>query len=190
MAKTIKGTLIKHGFGVVILIAVFILVDSLGAKTDNEFAIGLLKFYYLNFALLVVITILHLLADIFECFSFPVNLPFPVFKAFAVTAAVIFLVNFIEAALSVISLKFALAVSSLGVYVYRVVFVIILFISLFGLFKEHKRGKEKVIIKEKVVEKDSTKKKKSKDKKSIFHELKGLIYDSIVKLRKKIKGDE
>jgi hypothetical protein len=141
MAKTIKQAAIKHGIGVIVLIAVLIFVNFINIQ--NNYIGSFVDFFRENIPLLIFITVLHLLSDIFETFSFPVNIAYPFLKAFAVTAGVVFLFNFIEAAISVYSLLLALKITSLAVHVYRLIFVITLIISLLSVFKKKKKEDKK-----------------------------------------------
>jgi hypothetical protein len=202
MAKTIKGVVLKHVIGVFMAIAIFFLLMIFVDRTNSSFLFGVGDFILSNFMLLLVIIILHFLADLFETFSFPVNLPFPLFKAFAVTAGVIFMFNFFEALISVYSLVLALSLTSYGVYIYRLVFIIVLFISLFGLFKRKQKEKivEKTVVKEVVEEVPSEKKKESPEEsepleddiswKQIVKEFKGFLYGVVKKLRDSVNKDE
>jgi hypothetical protein len=141
MAKTIKQAAIKHGIGVIVLIAVLIFVNFINIQ--NNYIGSFVHFFRENIPLLIFITVLHLLSDIFETFSFPVNIAYPFLKAFAVTAGVVFIFNFIEAAISVYSLLLALKITSLAVHVYRLIFVITLIISLLSVSKKKKKEDKK-----------------------------------------------
>ncbi len=138
MTKTIKSLAIKHGIGLLILIGVLFVIKFI--NVPNLFIAEIINFFRQNVALLIVITILHFLADLFELFSFPVSIPFPLFKSFAVTAGVVFIFNMIEAAVASYSLLLALKITSIAVHAYRITFIITLIISIITLFKNKKKS--------------------------------------------------
>lgn len=88
---------------------------------------------------------MHLLADIFKKFKFPLNLIFVILNALAVVAGVVLMLTFIELAISQYSLRLALKVTSFGVHLFRLVFVVAVLVSLWQVFQNLKfKGKKRL----------------------------------------------
>lgn len=127
---------------------------------------------YLNSSLMIVLafSFLFLLADLFSIFSFPFNLVYPIFNAFASVFVILFLSGFI---IAIAFQDFAMPAfdTITRLFLFFVPFIVLIV------------GYAKIFFKKERIEKPfGTEKKRQKGE--VGEELRGLILDIIRKMRK------
>jgi hypothetical protein len=91
-------------------------------------------FLYANLVLIIVFSLLFMIAEVFETFPFPLNLPFPALNAFASVLLVLFLIRMLEFVDVYFSLGIPSVIAILELILYPLVFVIVIVTGYLSIF--------------------------------------------------------
>jgi len=154
----------------------------------NAFLAGFADFLFSNTGLIIFLGIMFMIADLFYSFSFPLNLPGPIFSAIGS----IFLIAFLFHILGFIDDTYGFGIFP-GLYIveffiYPIVFLIVLVAGYWSIFSSM-ADKERVV-KEPTQEPAAGPEKKSSEVKNwddIGDEFKEMLYDIFHRIREEIR---
>lgn len=94
--KTPLKALISGLGGILVFLVVLVLLRFIAEHTRWPLFDGIVGLLYANAPLLVFISVLFMIGEIFAVFDFPFNLPFPIFNAIGGVLLVSFLITFLK----------------------------------------------------------------------------------------------
>jgi hypothetical protein len=130
-------SIIVSGLIGLILCLVFLIVMRMIANHyHSSLLTGFVDFLYANLVLIIAFSILFMIGEVFETFSFPCNLPFPAFNAVASVLLVLFLIRMLEFFDVYFTLSISSAITILQWILYPLVFIIVIVTGYLSIFKE------------------------------------------------------
>ena len=93
--RSIEWILISGILGIIIFLIIMAVLTYYSLSTENPMLRGIVQLLTDNISLIIILGILFMIADIFHAFSFPMNLPGPLFSATASVFLIAFLFNII-----------------------------------------------------------------------------------------------
>ncbi|HOT04500.1 MAG TPA: hypothetical protein PK069_10005 [Methanolinea sp.] len=94
--KTPLKALISGLFGILLFLIVLVVLRFIAAHTSWPLFDGFVDLLFANAPLIIFFSILFTIGEMFAAFSFPFNLPFPVFNAVASVLLVSFLMSLLQ----------------------------------------------------------------------------------------------
>lgn len=166
------------------LLGIYIL-NILTGYIQNDIFYQVVIFLNNNILLILIMSLFFFIADLFEAFIFPINLPAPIFNAIAS----VFLLSFIGKLFFLID-----QIANINIYpifspfliiFYPIIFLIVLIVGYVNIFADLLRS-EKSKKKPKKVKPKKKPSKKQKSWEDVGEEFKMLLSDTIQKLREKV----
>ena len=191
------------GLMVFLIILLFLnyLTDSVGNSSFN----AVVHFLNDNLLLIVVMSLIFLLGDVFGALFFPLNLPAPLFNAIGSVFLVVFIFRIFELVDSMINTKFFSIFGVFIPFIYPLVFIIVLVVGYVIIFarlfekdedecvRREKTGENKTEPKKQANEPSAENKKSSGEKTwdDVAGEFRGAVYDVLHAVREAVsrKGD-
>jgi hypothetical protein len=185
----------------IILLFLNYLTDSVGNSSFN----AVVNFLNDNILLIVAMSLIFLLGDVFGALFFPLNLPAPLFNAIGSVFLVVFIFRIFEMLESMINVKIFGIFREILPLIYPLVFIIVLVVGYVILFARlFEKDEDECVRREKTVE-DKTEPKKQADEQSaenkkssgektwddVAGEFRGAVYDVLHAVREAVsrKGD-
>ncbi len=126
--ESVTGILLSRIGGFIVFLILLAILNILsGAYVQSPTFIRIVEFLNASLGLLILITALFLLGDLFGTFTLPLNLPAPVFNAFGAVFLVMFLFRLFVLVGEITGIGiFAVLETTLALPVYILVFIVVL----------------------------------------------------------------
>jgi hypothetical protein len=183
--KSVGRVVLSKIFGFVFFLFMIFLLNFLASYIDNPVYLSMVSFINRNIVLLIVMSLIFMIAGIFDAIIFPFNLPAPIFNAIGAILIIIFMQRMFYLVDDITGEKVSVVFTILSYLLYPLVFLIVLiggYISIFvRLFTpEHVRNPEHA--KEKVINV-----KRVKTWEDVGNEFRQLLYDFLSMIRSSFK---
>jgi hypothetical protein len=137
----------KYVFKTVISIVVFLVIllglNLLLIFISNPIYAAIVFFINKNALMLIFLSILIMISDVFHDLKFPLNMPGPLFTAFAAVLLVRFIIGIFGLLSTLTNLDILYRLGFLTVIIYPVIFVITLIVSYVVVFTEGSKKKKR-----------------------------------------------
>jgi len=180
--KSIIWILLSRLIGIIVFLIIVFVANILAISMDNLLFNQSVNFLNSNIVLIIIISIIFLIGELFDALIFPFNLPAPLFNAIGS----VFLVSFIFRVFMLVDLiieeNVFRIISGFSFFVYPLVFLIVLisgYIAIFSRLAEAEKPKEKQT-------KGKLKHTKSKTWQEVGDEFRQTIYDFLTLVRDSI----
>ena len=185
--KVIFGRLI----GLLIFLVLLGIANLLKYVINNQVFLEVVQFLNINLKLIIIIGLIFLVSDLFWILVFPFNLPAPILSAIASIFVITFLFKVGFLIEKFLEISFLSKIEPFSTGIYLLVFFIVLISGYFSIFSKIGIRERREIWVEKRVEKKEIPIKKEKQErkvewKDVSEEIKGVLYDSALSLRKSI----
>jgi len=134
--KSLSSVFVSRMIGIITFLIVVVLANILTYYISSPFYRAGVTFLNENFWLLLLISLILLVGDIFFAFPFPINLPAPVIRAVGSVFVIAFLLHIFEWADSVTATSLHPAIWVLSVVIVPVVFIIVLVSGYFEIMRQ------------------------------------------------------
>ncbi len=124
--ESIAGILISRLVGFVIFLIFLGILNIIAESYRGEIFLQIVGFLNANLGLLVLITVVFLVADLFGALRFPLNLPAPLVNAVAAVFMVTFLIRLFVLVADISGVGVFLLFEELAYLIYPAVFLIVL----------------------------------------------------------------
>lgn len=182
--KSVLGVLFSKFSGILIFLIALAIANILNHYISNNVYHFVVSFFNINLWLIILISLIFFLGELFEILLFPFNLPAPFFNAVGgifIVTFILRIINFLEIIINLELIKYVLFLIP---FVYLLVFIIVLIVGYIKIFME-------LGLKSKKIEKL---KKSNKGNKvgwdEIGEEFKLVVYDLLSKAREKLKSEK
>ena len=132
--------LVSGLIGIIFFLIMLIIFRYIAVHISWPLFSGFVDLLYANAALIIIFSVLFMFGDIFATFTFPFNLPFPVFNA----AASVLLVSFILRIMAFIDQFYALGIGTslevVKLILYPLTFVVVLVAGYISIFSKSPGG--------------------------------------------------
>ncbi len=180
--KSIIWILLSRLIGIIVFLIMVFVVNILAMSISNTLFNQTVNFLNSNIVLIIIISIIFLIGELFDALIFPFNLPAPLFNA----VGSVFLVSFIFRVFMLVDLiieeNVFHVISGFSFFVYPLVFLVVLvsgYIAIFSRLAEAEKPKEKKT-------KGKLKHTKSKTWQEVGDEFRQTIYDFLALVRNSI----
>ena len=180
--KSVLGILFSKLSGILVFLIGLAIANILNYYISNNVYHFVVNFFNINLGLIILISIILFLGELFKILFFPFNLPAPFFNAVGGVFIVTFIlriINFLEIIINIELIKYVLFLIP---FAYLLVFIIVLIVGYIKIFME-------LGLKSKKIEK--LKKSNKGDKvgwDEIGEEFKLVVYDLLRKAREKLNS--
>ncbi|HOI12940.1 MAG TPA: hypothetical protein PLG75_03745 [Methanoculleus sp.] len=142
--ESIGEVLISRIIGIVIFLIVLAILNILsGTYVQNPIFLQIVAFLNANLGLLILISVIFLVGDLFGALAFPLNLPGPVFGAVGAVFLVMFLFRLFLLVGEITGVEvFALFERAFALPVYILVFIVALVGGYVALFADPPPGRD------------------------------------------------
>jgi hypothetical protein len=128
--------LVSGLIGLIFCLIILIVMRLIANYIHSPLFTAFVDFLYANLALIIVFSVLFMIGEVFETFSFPYNLPFPAFNAFASVLLVLFLIRMLEFFNAYFTLSISSAITILQWILYPLVFIIVIVTGYLSIFRK------------------------------------------------------
>ncbi|WP_214020686.1 hypothetical protein [Methanoculleus sp.] len=141
--ESVAEVLISRIIGLVVFLIVLGILNVLaGAYVQTPIFLQIVAFLNVNLGLLILITAIFLIGDLFGALAFPLNLPGPIFGAVGAVLLVMFLFRLFSLVGEVTGIEvFSLFERALALPVYALVFIVVLIGGYVALFADPPPGR-------------------------------------------------
>jgi len=182
--RSIPKIIISHLAGILLFLVLIILLNGF-VTTDNMMVKDIIMFLNSNIALIIILSIIFMIADIIYALMIPLSLPAPLFSAIGSMLVVMFIYRILGLIDVILNTDMLSALIWTRWLFYPVVFIVVLITGFISIFLrpvmrigETRPRREKII--------DITMKKK-KSWNDVGDEFKEMLYDLLHSWRKSIK---
>jgi len=140
--ESVAEVLVSRIIGLIIFLIVLGILNILaGAYVQTPIFLQIVAFLNANLGLLILITAIFLIGDLFGALAFPLNLPGPIFGAVGAVFLVMFLFRLFSLVGEITGVEvFALFEKTLALPVYMLVFIVVLIGGYIALFADPPSG--------------------------------------------------
>jgi len=191
--------------GLMVFLIILLFLNHLTKSVGNSRFNAVVNFLNDNILLIVAMSLIFLLGDVFGALFFPLNLPAPLFNAIGSVFLVVFIFRIFEMLELMINVKIFGVFRELMPFIYPLVFIIVLVVGYVILFarlfekdedecvRREKTGENKTDPKKQAEEQSAENKKSSGGKTwdDVAVEFRGAVYDVLHAIREAAsrKGD-
>jgi magnesium-transporting ATPase (P-type) len=183
--RSIEWILVSGILGIIIFLIIMAVLTYYSLSTENPMLRGIVQLLTDNIILIIILCILFMIADIFHTFSFPMNLPGPLFSATASVFLIAFLFNIIAYFHQTFEWLVFPSLQIVEFLAYPLIFVIVLLAGYMSVFSQMKEDAEEV--REKVPAGPGAPTAGKKTWEDIGEEFRRLMYDILHRLRDEIQ---
>jgi hypothetical protein len=140
--KSPSGAIISGLIGIILFLILLIVLRAIANHIHSPFFTGFVDFLYANVVLVILFSILFMLGEVFEARDYPLNLPFPIFKAVGSVLLVAFIIRILVFIDTYFTLGMGSAILVLKIILYPLMFLIVLITGYVSIFSPSKCGKE------------------------------------------------
>ncbi len=177
--KSIAWILLSSVIGLIIFLIIVFTVNILAISNYNPILNKIATFLNSNIFLIIILSFMFLIGEIFNALKFPFNLPAPLFNAIGS----IFLLSFIFRVFMLMDLiigeRIFYFINIFSLFIYPIVFLIVLVSGYVVIFSDLLKKQES---------KEKPKKSKSKTWQDVEDEFRQTVYDFLTLIRSSIKG--
>lgn len=136
--ESVAEVLVSRVIGIVVFLIVLGILNILaGAYVQAPIFLQVVEFLNANLGLLILISVIFLVGDLFGTLPLPLNLPGPIFCAFGAVLLVIFIVRLFLLVGEIAGVGFfSVLEGALSLPVYLLVFIVVLIAGYIGLFTD------------------------------------------------------
>jgi len=136
--ESVAEVLVSRVIGIVVFLIVLGILNILaGAYVQAPIFLQVVGFLNANLGLLILVSVIFLIGDLFGALPFPLNLPGPIFCAFGAVLLVIFIVRLFLLVGEIAGVGFfSVLEGALSLPVYLLVFIVVLIAGYIGLFTD------------------------------------------------------
>jgi hypothetical protein len=134
--KTPFRIIISRLIGLIFCLVFLIVMRMIANHYHSPLLTGFVDFLYANLILIIVFSVLFMVGEVFETFSFPYNLPFPAFNAFASVLLVLFLIRMLEFFDIYFTLSISSAIAILQWILSPLIFIVVIITGYISIFKK------------------------------------------------------
>ncbi|BBL68845.1 hypothetical protein [Methanoculleus chikugoensis] len=136
--ESVAEVLVSRVIGIVVFLIVLGILNILaGAYVQAPIFLQVVEFLNANLGLLILISVIFLVGDLFGALPLPLNLPGPIFCAFGAVLLVIFIVRLFLLVGEIAGVGFfSVLEGALSLPVYLLVFIVVLIAGYIGLFTD------------------------------------------------------
>ncbi|MBN1502325.1 hypothetical protein JW930_02170 [Candidatus Woesearchaeota archaeon] len=183
--KSLSWIVISKIMGLMVFLLMLFLVNFFNKYIENPIYSNIVAFINRNAVLLVVMSLVFLVGEVFNALFFPFNLPAPIFNSVAAVMLVKFMLRMFSFIDQVMELGITDIFAPAATLIYTLIFFIVIiagYVSIFHRLLRHTRSKEKPV--KTTVRR--TREKKAKDWEDIGNEFRGTISDILAHIRDSI----
>jgi hypothetical protein len=134
--RSAYSVLVSGLIGLILCLVFLIVMKMIASHYQAPLLTGFVDFLYANLVLIIAFSVLFMVGEVFETFSFPYNLPFPAFNAFASVLLVLFLIRMLEFFQAYFTLSISSAIATLQWILYPLIFIIVIVTGYLSIFKK------------------------------------------------------
>jgi hypothetical protein len=140
--ESVFGVLISRVIGLVVFLILLGILNILaGGYVQTPVFLQIVAFLNANLGLLILISVLFLVGDLFGALAFPLNLPGPIFSAVGAVFLVMFLFRLFSLVGEITGVEFFALFETFALPVYLLVFIIALIGGYIALFADPPPGR-------------------------------------------------
>lgn len=132
--KTPLRALLSGLFGILIFLIVLVVFRFIAQHTSWPLFDGFVDLLFLNAPFIIFFSVLFMIGEIFAAFSFPFNLPFPVFNAVASVLLVSFLISLLKYVDTYYTIGIANALDVVKLFLLPLTLIIVLIAGYLSIF--------------------------------------------------------
>jgi hypothetical protein len=178
---------VSRTFGIILFLVLLVVLLLLVPAIDNQTFTRFVEFLLDNAGLIVFLSLLFMIGEIFTTFIFPLNLPAPLFNAIGSVFLITFLFRIFAFVEELYGLGIFAALSLIELVVYPLVFILVLIAGYFeifsGLARHDDRGERSPENRSTTVPSDRS---GGKTWDEIGNEFRQMVYDIIHRFREEI----
>jgi magnesium-transporting ATPase (P-type) len=140
--RSVEWILISGILGIIIFLIFMAVLTYYSLSIENPMLRGIIQLLTDNISLIIILSILFMIADIFHTFSFPMNLPGPLFSATASIFLIAFLFNIIAYFHQTFEWPIFPSLQIVEFLAYPLIFVIVLLAGYMSVFSQLKEDAE------------------------------------------------
>jgi hypothetical protein len=140
--KSPAGAIVYGLIGIVIFLIALVVLKVIANHILSPFFTVFVDFLFANIVLVIIFSVLFMLGEVFEAMDYPLNLPFPLFKAVGSVLLVAFIIRVLEFFGTYLMLGTGSAILVLKVILYPLMFLIVLISGYVSIFTTETRRKE------------------------------------------------
>lgn len=178
--KSIIWIILSRFFGLVFFLILLLILNALTFYFNNYAFNQVVQFLNNNIGLIVIMTLIFLVGELFNALIFPVNLPAPLFSAIGSVLVVLFIFRIFTLIESLLGENIFQVFRDFSSFIYALVFIIVLIAGYIGIFA-------RLIGPEEEYEKVKRKKEPKATWEDIGDEFRQLIYDTLRNMRGKVR---
>lgn len=130
------GILVSGLIGLILCLVFLIVLRTIAIHYQSPLLTGFVDFLYANLVLIIALSVLFMIGEVFETFSYPFNLPFPAFNAFASVLLVLFLIRMLEFFDIYFTLSISSAITILQWILYPLIFIVVIVTGYLSIFRK------------------------------------------------------
>jgi hypothetical protein len=131
---SVKGTLRSKMAGFIVFLVVLAILNFLNLLVDNSYLHQGVQIVNDNILLIILISTLLLIGELFNTLTFPLNLPSPIFNALGAVLIVALIFRIFTLADSITEEDISQILDPLSILVYPLVFIIVVLVDYVGIF--------------------------------------------------------
>jgi len=132
--KSPSVAIISGLIGIAFFLILLIVMKVIANHILSPFFTGFVDFLFANVVLVVLFSVLFMLGEVFEALDYPLNLPFPIFKAIGSVLLVAFIIRILEFIDTYSMLGMGSAILVLKIILYPLMFLIVLVTGYASIF--------------------------------------------------------
>lgn len=132
--KSPYTVVVSRLIGLIFCLIALIVMRLIANHIHSPLLTAFTDFLFANLVLIIVLSVLFMIAEVFETFSYPYNLPFPAINAFASALLVLFLIRLLEFLDVYFTLGISSAIAILELILYPLVFIIVIVTGYLSIF--------------------------------------------------------
>ena len=136
--KTPLRALVSGLFGILIFLIVLVVFRFIAQHTSWPLFHGFVDLLFANAQLIIFLSVLFMIGEIFATFSFPLNLPFPIFNAAGSVLLVSFLISLLKYIDTYYTLGSAHALDVVKIFLLPLTLIIVLIAGYLSIFLKWK----------------------------------------------------
>ncbi|MCF7860832.1 hypothetical protein K9M79_01190 [Candidatus Woesearchaeota archaeon] len=160
--KTVLGVTLSKIISLVMFLLVLWALNTV--NLENSTAVQVIEFLNINLSIIIIMSFIFYLAELFYVFNFPLNIPGPIFNGIGAVILVEFIFQIFRTMGQVTKQYAIFGLKSVSVLVFILVFLIVVILGYVNIFlRLHPEESETIDSKKKPKHKDSTNRKKHED---------------------------
>ncbi len=134
--RSAHAILVSGLIGLILCLVFLIVMRMIANHYQSPLLTGFVDFLYANLVLIIALSVLFMAGEVFETFSYPYNLPFPAFNAFASVLLVLFLIRMLEFFEIYFTLSISSAIAILQWILFPLIFIVVIVTGYLSIFKK------------------------------------------------------